>query len=149
MEPSDTREPGHAESVLRVVDANLNRLREALRVVEEYARFLTGDDQLAVRLKEMRHSVRRIEELAGQGQLLCSRDTGSDPLAEGTRPEELDRGGVSGVVRANLKRGQEAARVLEEYTKVTDLPAAADTAKAIRFGLYEVEKQILEQAVDG
>ena len=149
MQPSDTNKPDHAASVLRVIDANLNRLREALRVVEEYARFLTGDEELAVRLKGMRHALRQVEERVGQKQLLRSRDTAGDPLSSGNRPEELNRTGAAGVVRANLKRGQEAARVLEEYTKVADMPGAADTAKALRFGLYEVEKQLLGQDMDG
>jgi thiamine-phosphate pyrophosphorylase len=149
VQPSKANEPSRRVSVLRVIDANLNRLREALRVVEEHARFLTGDDALAARLKGMRHSLRSVEELVGQQALLRSRDTGVDPFASVNRPEEFDRACVGDVVRANLKRGQEAARVLEEYVKITELAEAADTAKALRFGLYEIEKQLLGRESDG
>jgi thiamine-phosphate pyrophosphorylase len=149
VKPSNTDKPDPADNVLRVIDANLNRLREALRVVEEYARFLTGDEALAARLKEMRHSLRQVEESAGQMQLLKSRNTGDDPFASVNRPEELCRTDVASVVRANLKRGQEAARVIEEYAKITNLPEAPDIAKRLRFGLYEIEKHMLGQATDG
>lgn len=141
--------PNDDPKVYRVIDANINRLREALRVIEEYARFVLQDEPLSGRLKEMRHEVRTLSTAAGTHRLLQSRDTEGDPLADGTRPEELVRAGAVDVLQANLKRGQEAARVLEEYTKVTDLAGAADTAKRIRFGLYAVEKQLVEHLTDG
>jgi thiamine-phosphate pyrophosphorylase len=135
--------------VYRVLDANLNRLREALRVVEEYARFLAPDADLAAQLKRLRHAVQPIEQDVGQQRLLASRDTGSDPFSSHMQPEEQDRDGLAGVVRANLKRGQEASRVLEEYLKVLPAPAAAESAKRIRFELYAVEKRVLELLNDG
>ncbi len=43
--------------VLRILDANLNRAREALRVVEDYARFVLNDDALCGELKQLRHDL--------------------------------------------------------------------------------------------
>lgn len=134
-----------SHTVFRVIDANLNRLREALRVVEEFVRFSMQDSQLSVRLKTMRHELQRIEEAAGCERLLAGRNTGDDPFASVNRPEERRRDGLAGIVRANLKRAQEAARVLEEYTKITDLAEAADIAKRLRFDAYAIEKQLAEQ----
>ncbi len=37
-------------SVLRIIDANANRAREALRVMEEAARFLLNDEELSAAL---------------------------------------------------------------------------------------------------
>ncbi len=136
-------------TVFRVIDANLNRLREALRVVEEFARFSVQDPELSVRLKAMRHELQDIEEAAGRTRLLAGRNTGDDPFASVNRPEECRRDGLTGIVWANLKRAQEAARVLEEYTKVTDMAAAADIAKRLRFEAYAIEKQLAEQLGDG
>ncbi|MBD3242537.1 MAG: hypothetical protein GF331_18250 [Chitinivibrionales bacterium] len=138
-----------SQTVYRVIDANLNRLREALRVVEEYVRFSLEDCALSVRLKTMRHELRRIEEAAGRERLLAGRNTAGDPFASENRPEERRREGLHAIVWANLKRAQEAARVLEEYTKITDMAAAADIAKRLRFDAYAIEKQLAEQLDNG
>ena len=41
--------------VLRILDANANRAREALRVIEDYARFVLDDAGLSAELKQFRH----------------------------------------------------------------------------------------------
>src|SRR6059058_6219844 len=43
--------------VLRLLDANANRAREALRVVEDYARFVLDDAGLSEELKGLRHEL--------------------------------------------------------------------------------------------
>ena len=43
--------------LLRIIDANLNRAREALRVMEEYARFALEDAGLSSAIKETRHAL--------------------------------------------------------------------------------------------
>jgi len=137
------------ERIYRIVDANLNRLREALRVVEEYVRFLTGHEHLTAQLKGMRHSLREIEARVGREALLGSRNTDTDPLASVTRPEELGRGSVDDVMSANCKRAQEAARVLEEYLKATRFADVSPAAKELRFGMYAFEKRLVEYLRDG
>ncbi len=42
-------------SLLRLLDANCNRAREALRVLEDYARFVLDHADLSGRLKAVRH----------------------------------------------------------------------------------------------
>ena len=144
MLPAESAVPPQ-RSVYRVIDANLNRLREALRVVEEHARFVLEHEQTAAVLKALRHEVRHIEQRADAARLLRERNTGDDPLGKTTRDEERCRVTADDVLRANLKRGQEASRVLEEYTKIAAMGDATDTAKRIRFALYDVEKALLEQ----
>ncbi len=141
--------PEVSAEVYRVVDANLNRLREALRVVEEYVRFAADRPDLAARLKGLRHAVAPIEQAVGQHALLACRDTATDPFASETRPEERLRDGMAGVARANLKRGQEASRALEEYLKLLPGDAPADEAKRIRFELYDLEKHLAELLDNG
>lgn len=128
-------------AVYRILDANCNRLREALRVAEEHYRFVLGDSAASVKAKELRHLVPVIEKELGSGNLLGARDTGEDLFAREVRPEERTRGRTASVCAANLKRGQEAARVIEEYAKMTGSTVAVDQAKAIRFSLYDLEKQ--------
>jgi hypothetical protein len=133
-----------SDAILRVIDANCNRLREALRVIEEYVRFVELDERHCVTLKELRHSLIAIESAFGRGALVRSRDTASDPFANTNRPEELRRSNVDDILIAGFKRAQEASRALEEYCKVTRKPELSERAKTIRFTLYAAEKSILE-----
>jgi ThiD2 family len=129
------------DQVLRIIDANLNRLREALRVIEEYFRFMSTDKGRAIALKSMRHSLDVMEAGVGRSRLLSSRDVASDPFANANRPEELSRDDVDDVLRANFKRAQEAARVIEEFAKVSTAPSLSEKAKTVRFSLYAFEKK--------
>lgn len=132
-----------SDSTYRVLDANLNRLREALRVIEEYYRFFKNDAEVAVTLKKSRHSVKQIEAGIGRELLLKGRDTLTDCFADKNRPEELERKTETDILIASCKRAQEAARVIEEYTKITAHPEFSEKAKTIRFSLYNVEKLLL------
>lgn len=136
-------------SVLRIIDANLNRLREALRVIEEYVRFIMTDKALSVEMKNLRHSLEQIEKGVGRRNLLCFRDTSNDPFAGKNLDEELNRQNPEDVLSANFKRAQEAARVLEEYVKLSEPVKTSQTAKTIRFRLYKAEKKIIKRTGDG
>ena len=41
----------------RIIDANLNRAREALRTLEDLARFVLDDEAICTRLKRARHEL--------------------------------------------------------------------------------------------
>jgi hypothetical protein len=128
-------------SIYRVLDANCNRLREALRVIEEYFRFIINREDAAIELKKLRHELVAIEERLGRERLLENRDTATDCFVDLNRPEEMQRIGTDGLLKANFKRAQEAARVIEEYAKLTDGADASENAKSIRFSLYRIEQQ--------
>ncbi len=130
------------EHVIRLIDANLNRLREALRVIEEHVRFVSPSPPLCIELKKLRHMLQDVESSFGRQDLLRNRDTRTDPFADKNRPEELRRDTYLDVLAANFKRAEEAARVIEEYSKITDYPECSETAKTIRFALYACEKSI-------
>jgi thiamine-phosphate pyrophosphorylase len=137
------------KNVFRVLDANLNRLREALRVIEEFFRFVEPEALAAGRMKKLRHDLEELEQGFDQRRLLDGRDTESDPFANINRPEEMNRTNVYQVLTANFKRAQEAARVIEEYSKITDVAFLSEKAKTIRFSLYAVEKPVMENARNG
>jgi thiamine-phosphate pyrophosphorylase len=131
------------DRVYRILDANLNRLREALRVIEEYYRFMDLRPSVCVMLKKVRHSLVAAEKEIGKEWLLSGRDTITDCFATGTRPEERERESVQALLAANFKRGQEASRVLEEYAKIRGGAVLSAKAKAARFALYGLEKDLL------
>lgn len=121
----------------RVVDANLNRLKEGIRVVEDIARYLQNDKTTAARLKSLRHQS-KIEDLTN---LLRSRDSVNDVLRP-TVSGEMERADIRSVLIANYKRAQESSRVLEEMYKILD-PALSENFKQIRYELYTLEKEHL------
>jgi thiamine-phosphate pyrophosphorylase len=117
----------------RLIDANLNRLREGVRVVEDICRYIYDDKTFASKLKELRHTCRIEDETA----LLEARDVHSDVL-KATTQSESRRHDIKQLITANLKRAQEAARVLEETLKIYE-PQSAQKFKKIRYDLYEIE----------
>jgi thiamine-phosphate pyrophosphorylase len=136
--------PPTIPAVYRILDANCNRLREALRVIEEYFRFLENNEVAAIELKGLRHRLIEVEEKLGPQALLQNRDVANDCFADTNRPEEMERsGGTAALLAANIRRAQEAARVIEEYAKLTDTAEASETAKRIRFSLYRFEQHFI------
>jgi hypothetical protein len=130
-------------SMLRALDANANRLREGLRVVEDVARYLWPRPKVAAQCKSLRHQTTGAMKLLGADQaLLEARDSLGDPLRNSFGLSERRREGLEDVLSANLHRGQEAARVLEELAKTID-PRVAQRCKRIRYALYQVEKEFL------
>ncbi len=128
-------------AVFRVLDANLNRLREGLRVLEEYYRFGLEDSDTSKKLKCLRHSVRSIEERVSREELLAGRDSDADPFRTGSEARELERTGITELLTANCRRAEESARVLEEYLKLVQDEPLSEIAKEIRFQLYSIEKK--------
>jgi hypothetical protein len=68
----------------RVIDANLNRLREGIRVVEDIYRYILDDKDIASRLKNIRHLARG----SNYNQLLEHRDIINDCLKSTTDSEK-------------------------------------------------------------
>jgi len=121
----------------RVIDANLNRLKEGIRVIEDIARYAENDKSIATKLKTLRHQS-RIETIE---PLLASRDSINDVLRP-TIQSELQRSDLRSVMVANYKRAQESSRVLEEIYKIT-APELSERFKQIRYELYTLEKEHL------
>lgn len=123
--------------ISRAIDANLNRFREGLRVVEDILRYSYNDKTNSSILKEIRHQSKTVDIMI----FLASREVQADVLKT-SRSEELLRKDLRGVVIANFKRAQESARVLEELFKLVDI-SKSEIFKSIRYRIYEVEKVVL------
>ena len=123
--------------LFRVVDANLNRLKEGIRVVEDIIRYRDNNKSLALKLKTLRHkaSFNEIEKL------LQHRDSINDVLRPSTKSEQ-QRVDIKDILLANLKRAQESSRVLEELFKLYSLEDS-ENFKYIRYELYNLEKVII------
>lgn len=124
--------------LFRVLDANLNRAREGLRVLEDTARFVWNDRSLFESLRGARHGLDRATR-AAYPKLVSGRESAADL---GRRMAEGKSRDWPGLVAANFRRVQEALRVLEEYGKVFSTDAAS-RFKAVRFQMYADEKKAL------
>ena len=94
----------------RILDANCNRLREALRCVEEYVRFGSEDGETALVLKTARHDLQAILTDLGEDRLLAARNTATDPFAVEVLTVERERADMRTLVAANVRRAQEASQ---------------------------------------
>ncbi|MDD2895231.1 MAG: thiamine-phosphate pyrophosphorylase [Aliarcobacter sp.] len=121
------------ENYLRLIDANLNRLREGIRVVEDIFRYVYNDKQTAIKLKELRH----LSRLENYIELLETRDVKNDVLRTSIKSEQ-NRTDLYSILIANFKRAQESSRVLEEFCKLISIEDS-ENFKYIRYELYNLE----------
>lgn len=124
-------------SLLRVIDANLNRYKEGIRVVEDIYRYIYNNKEIAYKLKSLRH----INIPINIKELLNARDSINDVLKSSTKSEQ-NRENLENIIIANIKRSQESARVLEEIFKLIDINTS-EKFKSNRYLLYDIEKNIL------
>lgn len=136
--PSSLKIP--ASRLLRVYDANLNRAREGLRVCEEVARMLLDDPALTRRCRRLRQEVHEAGRLLGGSRLVAGRDSKRDVGRPELRGPVKSHRGVRDLLAANLRRAQEALRVLEEFGRFR-ASAASRAFGALRFRSYTLEKE--------
>jgi thiamine-phosphate pyrophosphorylase len=125
--------------VWRLLDANANRAREGLRVVEDTARFVLDRADAAKALRKIRHDVDALVR-TDYKILLKHRDVAAD---SGKKNESAPyKAGIPDLLAANFKRCEEALRVLEEYGRFLSKPAVKK-AQSLRFQVYRWEKKML------
>lgn len=131
---------------LRILDANFNRAKEALRVGEDFSRFLLNDKALTSEFKKKRHELTKIllKFPAGYAKLLMSREALPDVGRHAILKDKPGKPGWKDIFCANLKRGQEAARVLEEISKAVS-PKQSAALQKLRFELYDLEKRVFKK----
>jgi thiamine-phosphate pyrophosphorylase len=128
--------------ILRIIDANINRTGEGLRVLEEFARLSLDDSSLTQRLKNLRHTVLQTG-MDFQKLLLRARDAAEDVgSAMDVHGEEKTKDAPE-IVLANSRRVQESLRVLEELAKTPGIGLDSEVFRKGRFDLYTIEKELL------
>jgi len=124
----------------RIIDANINRAVEGLRVVEEIVRFIVENKRLTEKVKKLRSKIRRTTEKVHLLARKANKDVGSKLYTK----SESKRKNLKDICIANIKRAEEALRVLEEFSKLED-PKLGNQYKKHRFELYVLEKDIFKQ----
>ncbi len=124
--------------VYRILDANLDRTREGLRIIEEWCRFGLNSGQFTEECKRLRQEV----AIWHTSDLRAARDTPGDSGTELTHPQEEHRSSVKSLLQANFCRVQEALRVLEEYGKLYH-PNMGSAFKQMRYRVYTLESNLM------
>lgn len=121
------------EKYFRIIDANLNRANEALRCIEEYVRFILNDNNLTEKLKNIRHNINLFYK-NDYNLLIKARDTQNDVGVDIVNITKQTN--TQNPLIANLKRLQEALRVLTEYGTLDE---------KYRYQMYTIEKELMEK----
>jgi len=131
-----------SNSCERIIDANLNRSKEAFRVVEDVLRFNYDDEDLATQVKSIRANLGTLAKK--HIETIAHRDTQNDCLTQVTLNEEKERESLFDILIANFKRAQESLRVLEEVFKLVNLESSL-LSKQLRYKTYILEKQVYDK----
>ena len=124
----------------RIIDANFNRGREALRVMEEYCRFGLNHPALSAQAKQCRHQLCQSMKGIDPQKLLSNRDVGGDVGRELKVAGQLQRQSLEDCFTAAAKRASEALRALAESIQTID-PTISAVMEKIRFEVYALEKK--------
>ena len=127
-------------SYLRIIDANLNRSREGLRVCEDITRFVINDKVLTAAFKSLRHRLKELSKKISSKYNTLSARRVKDDVGKKSIKSEILRKNFADIFSANIQRVEESFRVLEEISKIVNAKIS-NGFKKLRFGLYELEKK--------
>lgn len=128
-------------ATFRILDANLNRAREGLRVLEEYARFVLNDADASASIKRARHALAAATNGIDHDGRLSGRDTPGDVGTRITTEAESSRTTTASVARAAAARVAEALRCIEEYGKLVSADIARQVEQ-LRYDVYSIEQDL-------
>ena len=120
--------------VIRVLDANINRAAEGMRVLEDIARFILENQYLFDSIKQCRHNLRE------QSPSLYSRNTSGDVGTNNSTTQEKSRGSLHDIALAASNRCSEALRVVEEFLKLHN---AQHSIESIRYAMYDLSAEVI------
>jgi len=125
--------------IAQIIDANLDRAREGLRVLEDWARFALGKKDLVKSIKNFRQKL-------GKHHLKIYKDSRNfikDECAGLSHPEQFKRDNASSIISSNAARVQEALRVIEEFSRDNN-EELCKISSEIRYEIYNLEIVLLE-----
>jgi len=134
------------KKLLQIIDANLNRTREGLRVCEDIARFSLENKSVTKSLKTIRHGATGLvlkSKKISLARLLSGRDTCRDKakFIDFRKETGID---ISDIFMSNIERVKESLRVLEECFKLIDEKISRGYRK-LRFNTYDIEKSVVKK----
>ncbi len=131
------------KKLYRVIDANINRAKEGLRVCEDVCRFLHNQEKKTQRYKLLRHKLTTALSALSIQEVVEARDIGGD-VGKKSSATEFRRKNVADIFYANSQRVKESIRVLEEFTKLLNGRMAEDLKK-IRYKVYAIEREVIQE----
>ena len=127
-------------NINRIIDANINRAKEGLRVCEEVTRFILNSRLLTAEFKKARHGIDgALKNFSKYSDLVKSRESGLD-VGRYIHKGEFSRKNLKDIFSANIQRVKESVRVLEEFSKLIDIKASLKF-KNLRYDIYALEKE--------
>lgn len=130
----------------QIMDANINRCSEGIRVLEDLARFHLKNKELSKELRSIRHFIRK---LCSKESLLDYRNSSNDIGKEISQGSTVDqKKDIKALVLANFSRVQESMRVLEELHKLEINYTQGKAIEKRRFQIYTLEKKFFKKTVD-
>lgn len=131
------------QKTLRIIDANLDRATEGLRVLEDIARFALDSESISGDLKALRHSLHQAFN-GMKFELIASRDSSGDVGRGGIVPKEPAESLVD-TVAANSRRVAQSLRTIEEILRLTEVKTCTLDVEGARFRVYELEKELVSE----
>lgn len=132
---------------LRVIDASANRACEALRVIEDFVRFVHDDAFLSENFKNLRHRLVQNVLKFPMPERLANRETQADVGTQISTRTEFLRSSLQDVLDANFSRLQESLRSLEEFSKLTQ-PETAHEFEQMRYASYTLQRVVFFTLAD-
>lgn len=139
--------PRHSNirAINRIIDANINRAKEGLRVCEEITRFILNSRSLTTHFKRIRHKINAVlKKLFPNNNIIIKDRESLKDVGKEIYINELKRSGYQDIFFANIQRVKESIRVLEEFTKLINIDIAVEFKK-IRYCIYEIEKKAIRK----
>ena len=124
--------------IYQIIDANLDRAREGLRVLEDWSRFGLGKKEYVEKIKNFR-------QILGKNHLEIykqSRNHFEDKCKGLTHQEQINRRTPEQIISSNSGRVQEALRVIEEFSRLHN-HELSKIASEIRYEIYTIEVDLL------
>ncbi|HIN83880.1 MAG TPA: thiamine phosphate synthase [Phycisphaerales bacterium] len=121
-------------AVQRILDANINRAAEGMRVLEDISRFKLNNQELSTKIKSCRHALRSVKTSTE------FRDVANDVGTTISTPQEGCRNSMHDIATAAGNRCAEALRVIEEFLKLSDNQSEIEQ---IRYEMYDHCAKIL------
>lgn len=132
------------KNIISIIDANINRAKEGLRVIEDIIRFIYKNKKRLSKIKVIRHNIDNISKklIPSYETLLENRNSLHDAGRKIKVSNEYKREKLTDILIANFKRVEESLRVLEEISKIINKSCAIQF-KDLRYEVYNLEKNVI------
>jgi thiamine-phosphate pyrophosphorylase len=124
-----------------MIDVNINRLDESLKLIEDFIRFNLEKKNLLSRIRKIRRDFLILKRSLPLTQMIASRQSNKD-LGRRAAFDSGARKTLTGTVLSNLSRAKESSRIIEETLNTMDT-RLSNIAKGIRFRIYDLEKDVV------